>query len=97
MKDFAEIYVNQKIYTYAVPAGEQAAAEIGCAAEVTLRGKNYTGYILRFVARPEFKTLPVQKISGGSNFGADLVELVGWIADYYKCFPETAVKLITPK
>ena len=36
MKEFAEIYVseNERIFTYTVPEAEQAAAEVGCAAEV---------------------------------------------------------------
>ena len=99
MKEFAEIYVNEneKIFTYAVPETEQAAAEVGCAAEITLQGKKRTGYILRFVEKPSFKTLPLVKINSNPQFTESLVKLVFWIADYYKCFPETAVKLILPK
>ncbi|MDR1453961.1 MAG: hypothetical protein LBJ25_08335 [Candidatus Margulisbacteria bacterium] len=93
MTKFAEIYINKKIYTYSVPDD----AEIGCAAEATLRGKPYTGYILCFVAPPEFKTIPVRQISGPPCFDENLVKLAYWIAEHYKCFPETAVKLIAPK
>jgi len=99
LKEFAEIYVseNEKIFTYAVPEAEQAAAEVGCAAEVTVQGKARAGYILRFVERPSFKTIPLKKITSPSHFDESLVKLTDWIADYYKCFPETAVKLIIPK
>ncbi|MDR1322806.1 MAG: hypothetical protein LBK68_00025 [Candidatus Margulisbacteria bacterium] len=93
MTKFAEIYINKKIYTYSVPE----EAKVGCTVEATLRGKPYTGYVLRFVEQPEFKTLPIQRISSAPNFDENLVKLIYWIAEYYKCFPETAVKLILPK
>jgi len=97
LKEFAEVYVNQKIYTYSVPEEIQSIAQIGCSVEVTLRGKAYFGYILRFVNQPAFKTIPIKQITSESNFAESLVKLTDWIADYYKCFPETAVKLILPK
>ena len=99
MKEFAEIYIseNEQIFTYAVPETEQAAAEIGCAVKVTLRNKECTGYILRFVQRPQFKTIPIKQIISPPNFTESLVKLTDWIAEYYKCFPATAVKLILPK
>ena len=93
MSKFAEIYINKKIYTYDVPD----EAQIGCAVEATLRNKPYTGYILRFVDQPSFKTIPVKQIISPPNFDESLVKLAYWVADYYKCFPETAVKLILPK
>ena len=93
MPKFAEVYINKRIYTYTVPDG----AEIGCTVEATLRNRPYAGYILRFVDQPSFKTIPVKQITGKSNFDENLVKLAYWIADYYKCFPETAVKLILPK
>ena len=93
MVKFAEIYINKKIYTYTVPD----EAKVGCAVEATLRNRPYTGYILRFVEQPQFKTIPIKKIIGKPNFDENLVRLAYWIADYYKCFPETAVKLILPK
>ncbi|GBR75431.1 hypothetical protein NO2_0107 [Candidatus Termititenax persephonae] len=93
MAKFAEIYINKKIYTYAVPD----EAKIGCAVAATLRHKPYSGYILRFVAEPDFKTIPIQKITAEPSFDENLVKLAYWVADYYKCFPETAVKLILPK
>jgi primosomal protein N' (replication factor Y) len=97
LKEFAEILVNQKIYTYSVPEELCADAGIGCAAEVTLRGRVCAGYILRFVARPEFQTIAVRKITSPPNFDENLLKLAEWVADYYKCFPETALKLIIPK
>ena len=99
MKEFAEIFVseNEKIFTYAVPEAEQAAADIGCAVELTLRNKKCTGYILRFVEKPQFKTIALKKIINKPNFDENRVKLTDWIAKYYKCFPETAVKLILPK
>ncbi|MDR1114166.1 MAG: hypothetical protein LBL50_03655 [Candidatus Margulisbacteria bacterium] len=93
MTKFAEIYINKKIYTYSVTE----ETKVGCAVEATLRGKPYTGYVLRFVEQPEFKTLPIQRISSPPNFDENLVKLIYWIAEYYKCFPETAVKLILPR
>ncbi|GBR73312.1 hypothetical protein NO1_0714 [Candidatus Termititenax aidoneus] len=93
MTKFAEIYINKKIYTYSVPE----ETEIGCAVEATLRGKPYTGYVLRWVEPPAFKTIPVGQISSPPNFDENLVKLIYWLAEYYKCFPETAVKLIAPK
>jgi primosomal protein N' (replication factor Y) len=99
LKEFVEIYVNEneKIFTYAVPEIEQPAAEIGCAVNITVKNKECTGYILRFVEKPSFKTLPLTKITDKPQFTESLAKLVFWLAEYYKCFPETAVKLILPK
>ncbi len=85
-------------YTYAVPAELQQDIAIGQEVEISLRKNNTTGYVLRFVPKPEFKTLPIQKIvSPTSYFDEKLVQLSEFIAQKYKCLLPTALKTILPK
>ena len=98
MPKYAEILVNSRLYTYAIPADLADQAEVGKELEVTLRGKRRQGYLVKFVPQPEFATLDILQISDSkSAFSQQQVELAEWISDYYKCFRETALKLILPK
>lgn len=96
MSGFAEILVAHKIYTYSIP--DSFSVKIGQEVLVPLRQKEKNGYVIRLVCKPEFKTLPIiSVINPTSHFDEQLVALAYWISDYYKCFPETAIKAILPK
>jgi primosomal protein N' (replication factor Y) (superfamily II helicase) len=98
LKEFAEILVDHKIYTYAIPAEWQEQLAVGQTVVITLRNKEKEGYVIRFVPQPDFKTKPLVGISDTiMHFDQAMVELAYWIADYYKCYPETALKAILPK
>lgn len=93
---FAEIWVDSKIYTYSIP--ETLPVRVGHKVQLFLRNKEKTGYVLRFVEEPTFATKPVLAIAEDIlYFDEALVKTAFWIADYYKCFPETAVKAILPR
>ena len=93
---FAEIWVSSKIYTYAVP--EELPVAIGHQVAISLRNKEKHGYVLRFVDKPTFVTKPITHIVEPTiHFDTALVTTAFWMADYYKCFPETAIKAILPK
>ena len=98
MKDYVEIYVNKKVYTYLVPEELSGSVAIGSKVEVSLRNRSLEGYVLRFAEKPDFKTLPIKCLVDDIRyFDSDHVQLIDWISDYYKCFPETALKLIVPR
>ncbi|MDC0977694.1 hypothetical protein OAR19_00385 [bacterium] len=99
MPEFAEILVNkQKIYTYAISPELQSEIAIGQEVEVTLRNTNTSGYVLKFVPKPKFETLPIISIcSKNLYFNKQLVELAEYIADKYKCLFPTAMKAVLPK
>lgn len=99
MKEFAEILINEQVvYTYAVPPELQEKIKIGQEVEIQLRQRNASGYVLRFVPKPEFKTKSIIKISVVQPFfDEELVELAGFIAAKYKCLFPTALKTILPK
>jgi primosomal protein N' (replication factor Y) (superfamily II helicase) len=93
---FVEVYVEHKIYTYAVPEG--LTVTVGQEVLVPLRKKEKDGYVIRLVEKPTFKTLPVISIVNATrHFDEQLVTLAYWISDYYKCFPKTAIKAILPR
>ena len=98
MKEFAEVLVSHKAYTYSVPEHLQSQINIGQEVKLQFRNKTSAGFVVRFVESPKFPTKPILDIiSTQENFDAKLIDLVDWIADYYKCYPETALKLILPK
>lgn len=99
MKEYAEILINEQVvYTYSIPGELQEIAAIGQEVELQLRQKNTTGYILRFVATPEFKTKPIIKIVETlPYFDENLVKLSEFISQKYKCLLPTALKTILPK
>ncbi len=99
MKEFAEILINEQvIYTYAIPAELQGMVAVGQEVEIQLRQKDTTGYILRFVAKPEFKTKSIVRIVEKlAYFDANLVKLAEFISEKYKCLFPTALKAILPK
>jgi len=93
---FAEVWVNSKIYTYNIP--ETLTVLVGNQVRVALRNKEQPGFVLRFVEKPVFETKPVLGLENEIiYFDQALVTTAFWMADYYKCFPETAIKVILPK
>lgn len=93
---FAEIWVDSKIYTYSIP--ETLTVLVGNKVRISLRNKEKSGYVLRFVEQPVFETKPILALENDTvYFDEALVTTAFWMADYYKCFPETAVKAILPR
>lgn len=99
MKEYAEILINEQvIYTYSIPSELQSSAEVGQEVEIQLRQKNTTGYLLRFVPAPQFKTKSIIRIVESTPyFDESLVKLSEFISKKYKCLPPTALKTILPK
>jgi len=99
LKKFAEILVNQnKIYTYSVPQEMQKKILVGQKVVVPLRKKETEGFVVRFVAEPDFKCVAVKKIEDDKQyFDETLADISQWMAGYYKCFDATAMKAILPK
>lgn len=99
MKEYAEILINnQVIYTYSVPEELAPEIQIGQEVEIHLRKKNTSGYILRFVNKPDFETKPITAIiNKNPYFDEKLVQLAEYIAQKYKCLFPTALKGILPK
>ncbi len=99
MPKFAEILVHkQKTYTYEVPSELASVITVGQEVIVHLRGKSTSGYVIRLVEKPSFKTLLIKElVSPTAYFDEKLVALAEYIAEKYKCLFATAMKPILPK
>jgi primosomal protein N' (replication factor Y) len=89
---FAEIHFALPLsngYTYRVPEGLDAIAQVGCRALVPLGKRVATGFIVRRTDKIDF---PPEKLRDlldvldeAPLFDASRLELAQWIADYYLC------------
>jgi primosomal protein N' len=96
---FAEILVNKsKILTYAVPPTLEDVIQVGQVVRVPLMNRLISGYVLKEVSQPEFKTKDIDSLVSKEPFFSEAkVRLCEWLAEKYIYPPAVALKLILPK
>jgi len=96
---FAEILVNKsQVFTYAVPQSLEDVIQVGQVVRVPLVNRLVSGYVLKEVPPPEFKTKKIDSlVSGQIYFSEAKVRLCEWLADKYIYPLGVALKLILPK
>jgi len=96
---FAEILVNKsQIFTYGVPLPLEGVIQVGQVVRVPLLNRLVSGYVLKEVSQPEFKTKEIDSlVSREAFFSEAKVRLCEWLAEKYIYPPAVALKLILPK
>ncbi len=100
MSGIARVLVDQtggRTFDYAVPAG--MSVRVGSRVMVPLRGRKLPGTVVALPARGEVEDLkPLAGAAGGGPvLPKALLDLAHWIADYYCCGIESAMKAVLPE
>ena len=89
-------------FDYLIPPGLAGQIEVGSRVQVPFGSRKIFGYVTALAEESAIANLkPILKVAGASR-GAGLVtpkvlKLARWIADYYCCAPEIALKSVLPE
>ncbi len=91
----------RKEFDYTIPEELNSQIAIGSRVKVPFGNREVLGCVTGLLARsphPEQRLRPLIKIVGGMTLVTPAVlQLARWIADYYCCSPETALKSVLPE
>jgi primosomal protein N' len=92
----------RKEFDYLIPPGLAGQVEVGSRVQVPFGPRKIFGYVTALAEESAVANLkPILRVAGASR-GAGLVtpkvlKLARWIADYYCCAPEIALKSVLPE
>ncbi len=88
----------RKEFDYLIPPELEGRVEVGTRVKVPFGRRQVLGYVTGMAEQSEHETLkPITKIIGAQSLVTPRVlELARWIAEYYCCAPETALKSVLP-
>lgn len=93
-----EISLNQ-LFDYEVPATLQSSIAIGSRVKISFKNRIVLGYVVNLVETSPFSKLkPILQIIGEQSLITEQVmKLASWMADYYCCTIEVALRSLLPK
>ena len=85
-------------FDYLIPPEFAGHVEVGTRVKVPFGRRQVLGCVTALAESSTFETLkPILKIIGTQSLvTSDVLELARWMADYYCCAPETALKSVLP-
>ena len=88
----------RKEFDYLIPPELEGRVEVGTRVKVPFGRRQVLGCVTGMAEQSEHETLkPITKIIGAQSLVTPRVlELARWIAEYYCCAPETALKSVLP-
>ena len=88
----------RKEFDYSIPPELEGRVEVGTRVKVPFGRREVLGCVTGLTRQSEYDSLkPISKIIGAQSLVTPRVlELARWIADYYCCAPETALKSVLP-
>ena len=88
----------RKEFDYSIPPELEGRVEVGTRVKVPFGRREVLGCVTGLTQQSEYDSLkPISKIIGAQSLVTPRVlELARWIADYYCCAPETALKSVLP-
>ena len=88
----------RKEFDYLIPPELAGCIEVGTRVKVPFGRRQVLGCVTGLAEQSEFDALkPILKVIGAQSLVTPRVlELARWIADYYCCAPETALKSVLP-
>jgi len=89
----------RKEFDYSIPPGLAGQIEVGSRVQVPFRSRKIYGTVTALAEESAFAGLkPVLKVIGAQTLVTPKVlKLARWIADYYCCAPEIALKSVLPE
>jgi len=88
----------RKEFDYSIPPEFEGKVEVGTRVKVPFGRREVLGCVTGLTQQSQYISLkPISKIIGAQSLVTPRVlELARWIADYYCCAPETALKSVLP-
>ncbi|OGV39389.1 MAG: primosomal protein N' [Lentisphaerae bacterium GWF2_45_14] len=99
---YAKVIVNlalDKDFDYLIPQALEGKLEVGSQVIVPFGSSERRGYVIAFAERPVHRgeIKPITSVCGDeSKIPSSLIELGKWMADYYCCSQEQAVRSLLP-
>ena len=89
----------RKEFDYLIPSELEGIVEVGTRVQVPFGARKVLGCVTGLVEKSEHATLkPILKVIGAQSLVTPKVlRLARWIADYYCCAPEVALKSVLPE
>src|SRR3954453_2715170 len=89
----------RKEFDYLIPAELASRVEVGSRVQVPFGARKVLGCVTTLAESSTFENLkPILKVIGAQSLvTAKVLKLARWMAEYYCCAPETALKSVLPE